>query len=89
MITTIIILSFVIWGFASLFDEGMLLQKIGKAIENSHNKRKWLLKPLMLCPPCMSSVWGTGAALYLHYDIVHWLVLVFATAGLNYIIANK
>lgn len=87
MISTIIILSLMIWGVAALFTEGMLLEKAGAAIEQS--KYRWFFKPLVLCPPCMSSVWGTAASLYLGCDVAHWFTLVFATAGLNYLIANK
>jgi len=91
MITTIIILSLVIWGVASLFDEDMLLWFIGRQIERLQpgDWRKVVLKPVILCPPCMSSIWGTATALYMGYGIIQWLVLVFAVAGLNYIIANK
>lgn len=87
MITNIIILSLVIWGIASLFTEGMILGKIGAMIEGS--KYRWVFKPLMLCPPCQSSFWGTATSLYLGYSVEQWLVLVFAVAGLNYIIANR
>lgn len=89
MITNILILSALIWGLACLFTEGMIFGWIGSRIENMDDRYKWLLKPIILCPPCMSSVWGSVAALYLGYDISHWLVLVFTTVGLNYIIANK
>ncbi len=87
MITTIFILAFIIWGIAALFTEGMLFGELGKLIEG--HKYRVVFKPLILCPPCMASVWGSAASLYLGYDIAHWLVLVFATAGINYIIANR
>ncbi len=91
MITNIFILAFVIWGIASLFEEGMILGKVGSMIERSHPryKLKWYLKPVILCVVCMPSIWGSAASLYLGYDIAHWLTLVFATAGLNFIIANR
>ncbi len=89
MLTNIVILSLIIWGFAQLFDEGMILGSIGEKIAGLSPEVRWLLKPVILCPPCMASIWGTAASLILGYDIGQALVLIFATAGLNYIIVNR
>jgi hypothetical protein len=86
----ILVLSLVIWGIAGLFEVNMLLASIGKRLDAIRNKHiRWLLKPLIWCPPCMPSVWGTLFAVYLGYGVMHWLLLVLATSGLNYIISNK
>lgn len=76
-----------IWGLAALFTEGMILEKWGVAAEES--KYRMFFKPLILCPPCMSSVYGVLASFYFHYDLSHLIVLILGTCGLNYIIANK
>ncbi len=91
MIANIFTLSFIIWGIAALFEQGMILESIGDAIAKSRPKYrlKWILKPFILCVVCMPSVWGSAAAWYLEYDFIHWIVLVFASVGLNYIIANR
>jgi hypothetical protein len=89
MLQNIVILSLIIWGVAQLFDEGMILGGIGERIQELSPATRWMLKPVILCPPCMASLWGLSTALALGYDIQQTLVLIFATAGLNYIIANK
>ena len=83
----ILILSLTIWGIACLFTEGMLFESIGQRIEESNWKP--ILKPVILCPPCMASVYGTLFAFSIHLHWTQWIVLVFASCGLNYIIANK
>jgi len=99
MITYIIILSLCIWGFAALFQEGMLLEKLGDFLVPPEPVRKkdWLErnwhKPVFSCPICMASVWGTISSAYLftsgRFDsFEQWIILVFATCGLNFIITR-
>ncbi len=99
MITYIIILSLCIWGFAALFQEGMLLEKLGNFLVPEHItfKHGWLErnwhKPILSCPICMASFWGTVASAYLftsgRFDsFEQWIILVFATCGLNFIITR-
>jgi hypothetical protein len=89
MLFNIIVLSLVTIGIAQLFDEGMILGTLGAYIGTLSPATRWMLKPVILCPPCMASVWGTIAALYLGHSFVDACVLILATAGLNYIIVNR
>jgi hypothetical protein len=100
MITYILIASLITWGIAALFDEGMLLGKLGDLLINdkhAHYHKDWLRrhwhKPVFSCPTCMASVWGTIFSSYLFATgrfttIEEWLVLCFAVCGLNFIIVK-
>jgi hypothetical protein len=58
-------------------------------LEDAKYWTRWIFKPLVLCPQCMASVYGSLAALYLGYSYEQWLVLVFAVSGLNFLISEK
>jgi hypothetical protein len=49
--------SLVIWAVHILFQEGHLLEEVGARITKDFGE-KWS-KPLINCPICMSSFWGT------------------------------
>lgn len=71
-------LSFIITGiYISLLD-GMVFQSISIFLQN--NVKEFLLKPLILCLPCMSSVW----TIILTQDIN--ILLILCVCGLNAII---
>lgn len=72
-ILLLILTSLWIFGFRALFQEGMILEKVGDKlwgddggfIKGVNYKKikgilpEWLCKPLFQCPPCMSSIHGT------------------------------
>ena len=53
---------------------------------------EWWSKPLILCPPCMASVWGT--IFYFIFSLVFfgnvlifvWPFYVISLSGLNYVV---
>lgn len=59
------------------------------------NEPNWL-KPIIFCPICMASVWGTifyiaWGAVYMIDPVTHvmaWLPSLFAIAGINYVITR-
>lgn len=42
-----------------------------------------LLKPLIYCPTCMASVWGTSLHFLLGGSFTYWIPTVFAVAFVN------
>lgn len=84
MITDVVILALILWGVAALFDEGMILEIPGDWL--LERVPRYLLKPLFLCPACMSSVWGAVWALVQGYTVEQWIIVTLATCGLNYLI---
>lgn len=85
----ILICSFAIWGIHGLIEEGRLLHHFGYYLERAQPGTRWWWKPIILCPQCMASVYGTLYSLYLGSSIGEWLLLVFAVSGLNFIIQEK
>ena len=41
------------------------------------------LKPLLYCPTCMASVWGTSLHFLLGGSVTYWIPTVFAVAFVN------
>jgi hypothetical protein len=82
--TDIIILALCLWGIAALFDEGMIFESIGNYLEKQ--LPRYILKPIMLCPACMSSLWTAAWAYYFDFTIERWLITTFAVCGLNYLV---
>jgi len=58
-----------IFGVSKLFDEKMIFGRIGAIIRDKIGDTA--SKPLFLCPPCMSSVWG---AVWFAIFIAEWLI---------------
>lgn len=79
--------SLIIWGVFCLFSEGYIFGRIGKFL--GEKLPSWIYKPLMGCPPCMSSVYGfaIGAAFYSFTD-PQLYILIIALCGLNFIIKS-
>lgn len=84
MVSHIVTCSLFIWGISALFNDGMLLGKLGDELEKM--LPEVLLKPLISCPICMASVWGTTYALYFGLGIGEWIQLCFCVCGLNFVI---
>lgn len=75
-----------------LFQEGNLLEKQGDWITNRIGE-KWS-KPLINCPTCMASVWGTVCFFALdwmfgvHLPYRQYFAYIMCLCGLNMIIAK-
>lgn len=90
---SIIPASLFIYGFNILFQEGHLLEKQGEWITNKVGER-WA-KPLINCPICMSSIFGTlifflglPISFDIHMPLKMWIPFVFCLCGFNTIV-NK
>lgn len=68
-----------ILGVWTLFGKGMLLERLGDRLERT--EPAWLNKPLWICPPCMSSVWGTAIWFATGGDWIWWPAFVLALCG--------
>lgn len=81
-----------IWCIHILFQEGHLLYKQGKLITATLGE--YWSKPLINCPICMSSFWGTIGFFALDYVFgVHlpwrqFIPFIFSLCGLNTIISK-
>ena len=79
--------SLIVWGVFCVFSEGYIFGHIGKYI--SKKLPPWIYKPLMGCPPCMSSVYGLAISAFF-YSFTDWqlYVLILSLCGLNFIIKS-
>jgi len=70
------------WAYAEKIEDDKKRKRLSKI-------RTTILKPLILCNICMSSIWGTTLYVLLTYpaiDIKEWLITIIAVAGLNQVI---
>lgn len=77
-------------GVYAVFSKGMLLGFVSNWLEK-HEINKNVLKPLIWCPTCMSSVWGTlffCLALAGQIGLFWWLPFVIMVAGINFVISQ-
>jgi hypothetical protein len=75
--------SLFIWGIKCLFSEGFIFY-----FDKSHWP-SWVKKPLLTCPPCMSSVYGTLWFLYMETGgVMAWVQFCVMLCGLNYFITQ-
>ena len=75
-----------VWGVNCLFSPGMLLGESAALLRKV--LPRFFTKPLFDCPPCMASVHGTLAYLYL-FNSWHpgqWIVFCVAVCGVNFIL---
>lgn len=105
MIELLIINSLLIWGVYASLQEGFIFEKVGNwirgfktaktyQIERKYNLPSWIKKPLVTCPICMASVYGTPVFWLSYYmELINvdfiifvYICYVFALAGLNYLI---
>lgn len=84
MIHEVVILALMLWGVSAAFEEGMVLGWLGTWLEK--RMPVLILKPLIMCPACMSSVYGTAWSLYFDYSLEQAAILILATCGLNFMI---
>lgn len=84
----IIINCFAIIMIWKVFSEGMILEGPGSWIQEKLGE--YWSKPILSCPPCMTSVWGTlFYFIYVSNDLSLFLPYILAVGGLNYIVMNK
>jgi hypothetical protein len=92
MIEALIYVALGIWGVHMLFQKEMVLEKQGDWIEEKFGK-KWS-KPIVHCPPCMSSVWGLVGFFAIRYffnidlPLKQLIPFIFCLCGLNTIISK-
>ena len=75
-----------IWGFKAIFEHPFIFWKIGSFIEES--LPRWLYKPLLRCPVCMSSIHGTFIFYFSNVSIYHYPIFIIALAGISYLIVE-
>lgn len=82
--------SFAIVGLHTTAEEGMVFEKPADWLYN--HLPKWLGKPLIGCPPCMASIWGTASFVFLHPPVANWMYLgawlffILTVCGMNNLI---
>lgn len=65
---------------------GMIFHYFGYLM-NQHAP-KWVVKPLIGCPPCMASFWGVSYYVtYIGID-EHIIIFIFCLSGLNFFATN-
>ena len=87
----VIINSAFIFGINALFHSGMILGQIGDRIRKFSKRvskteyfpNGWIDKPLVSCPACMASLYGTVGFFFTPIDIYLLPVYIIALAGLN------
>lgn len=95
LLGAIICSSLVCLGLYLATGEGMILEGVAKWLDDTTERGllpSWVSKPLLLCPLCMASIWGTKTywALQLAIGagvtwqaIVLWPISIIATVALN------
>lgn len=85
MIQYIFITVLWIWGLRAVCSYPFIFYKIADNLEV--RLKRWLSKPLFLCPVCMSSIWGTYFFFYFDQSgIMNLITFIMAVAGVNYLI---
>lgn len=65
--------------------EGMVFEKLGESIKDAVGE--WWSKPIIGCPPCMTSIHGTWFYFaFIHQPVYLWPVYVLMLSGMTYAI---
>jgi len=87
IIFALILNSLMIFGVNALFTEGMIFAKLRNKMLLKIKEN--YLKPLFLCPPCMSSVWGLiGWFVFYNGSIILLPFYCLSLCGLVILILN-
>src|SRR6187455_3310443 len=92
MIKALIYVALGIWAIHIIFQKDMIFEKQGDWIEKKVGE--YWSKPLVHCPICMSSVWGTIGFFAIRYffnidlPLKQFLPFIFCLCGLNTIISK-
>lgn len=75
-----------IYGVYTLFSEGHLLENAGIFI-TANLGEKWS-KPLINCPICMASFWGTFGFMFtgLGLIVIYWIIWCVCLCGFNAVV---
>ena len=86
MIEPLFLTTALIWGVHGLLnpDDNLLLNGVGGLLERTLGTT--FCKPLFLCPPCMSSVYGTASGLVYFGLSLKIILFVICLLGINYAI---
>lgn len=86
MVEALIITTAIIWGVHGLFnpDDNLLLNGVGGLLERTLGTT--ICKPLFLCPPCQSSIYGLISGLIYFGFSVKILLFIICLLGINYAI---
>lgn len=87
MLTLTVITSLALYALGMLQQENMLLHPIRKRLDRI-KLPYWLTSPLYSCPPCMSSIWGSGVWFLSVPDPLcfDWPIFVLSTSAVTYLI---
>lgn len=84
-----LIISLTILGFHKLIEYLIFHFTEKELVDIYENNTKWLiiLKPLFLCPPCMTSIWGTGLyfLMYGYFDVQCYIFTIGLVGLSNYL----
>ena len=72
-----LLMSLTTFGLSYSGDDGMILFRIKESLRSSTDRGffpSWLAKPLLLCSPCMNSIWG---------GVTYW-IFVYFLAGVSW-----
>lgn len=79
-LAVIALMALVAYGAHIVMQEEMILHPLAKVFERAP---QWARKPLYACPPCMCSLWGIPAALFMAPNLWAFLPIhLLAAAGL-------
>jgi len=85
MIEHLIMACFLIFGIHVLFRDNMILGRLRE--ETFDHLPTWYTKPLIGCPACMASFWGTiYYAIFISNAWPEWIMFCLMLCGLNWII---
>jgi hypothetical protein len=88
MIETILIISAYCMGMAYLFQS--LLKPVYEWADSQDGWRRIILKPVILCPICFSSFWGTLVFISLNeFYFERWLICCIASIFVNCLFYEK
>ena len=74
-----------IWGIRAIFTKPFIFWQTGDWMDN--NLPRAVVKPLIRCPVCMPSIWGTYMFLYSdQIGIMNWIIFVISLAGINFLL---
>lgn len=84
---SLFITSLFIFGVNCVFSDGFILGPIGNWMERK--LPNWLYLPLVGCPSCQSSIWGTLFFFVMNqFDFTLWPIFCISLCGLNTIVSK-
>lgn len=85
---SILVISLACIGVKILFEDGMILSKLGVFFQSY--LPLWVCKPLFLCSSCMASVWGGSFYfIFFKFDLQLFIVVILGVCTINTILWNS